>query len=275
MSSMRVVRLLLVGSILLALAAGTVILSPGSSLGRVGTLPSRVVVDDGEILTYEVRWTFFKLGSITIHTRSDYTAEAHVDSYEGVPFVDLHSIHYTIMDPFFFSRGCRSVEKQGNGWKGLEYVYDLSGRKLIVEETTLKDPSAAPSSRKPVGSVLLNDTLFIDGVSIAYFPRMFVHTNRTVEVPTVLYGKMGTTTFYFTNNRIADKIDAVDSPVRLIEVAGTTTVQGIYGMTGDFRGWFSDDSAAVPIKGRLKVLLGEVEVELIQWNRKGWNPPTE
>jgi hypothetical protein len=67
----------------------------------------------------------------------------------------------------------------------------------------------------------------------------------------------------------------VDSPVRVIEVEGTTTVEGIYGMTGGFRGWFSDDSAAVPIKGRLKVLLGEVEIELTTWNRKGWNPPTE
>jgi hypothetical protein len=272
---MRAVHLLLVGSILPALAAGTVILSLGSSLDRRGTLPSQAVVDNGEVLTYEVRWTFFKLGSITIHTRRNYTAEAHVDSYEGVPFVDLHSIHYTTMDSFFFSRGCRSVEKQDDGWKGLEYVYDLPGRTLTVEETTLKDPSAAPSSRKPVGSVSLRDTSFLDGVSIAYFPRMFVHTNRTVEVPTVLYGKIGMTTFYFTNNKTTEKIDAVDSPVRLIEVEGTTTVQGIYGMTGDFRGWFSDDSAAVPIKGRLKVLLGEVEVELIQWNRKGWNPPTE
>jgi hypothetical protein len=44
-------------------------------------------------------------------------------------------------------------------------------------------------------------------------------------------------------------------------------------MTGDFVGWFSDDAAAVPIKGKLKVLLGNVTVELIRWNRKGWNPP--
>jgi hypothetical protein len=46
-------------------------------------------------------------------------------------------------------------------------------------------------------------------------------------------------------------------------------------MTGEFTGWFSDDEAAVPIKGKLNVLLGSVTVELIQWKRDSWSPPLE
>ena len=61
-------------------------------------------------------------------------------------------------------------------------------------------------------------------------------------------------------------------PVRVLEVEGSANAVGVYGMTGDFTGWFSDDEAAVLIKGRLKVLLGSVTVELIQWDRKERKP---
>jgi hypothetical protein len=59
----------------------------------------------------------------------------------------------------------------------------------------------------------------------------------------------------------------------VVEVHGNTSAVGVFGMTGEFTGWFSDDEAAVPIKGELKVLLGTVTVELIGWKRSGWSPP--
>jgi hypothetical protein len=48
---------------------------------------------------------------------------------------------------------------------------------------------------------------------------------------------------------------------------------GIYGLTGPFEGWFSNDDARVPIRANMEVMLGSVKVELIGWNRGGWNPP--
>ncbi len=226
-----------------------------------------------EDLVYEVSWTFFKLGSIRLKTFRDYTAEAHVHSYEGVPFVDLHSIHYTKMDSSFYSLGSRSIEKKENGWAGMNYVYDLTNNRLTVEETVQKDPQAKPDSRTVKDTLYLPNIDFMDGLSIAYLPRAFVHTNRSIDVPTVLYGKVGTTTFNFSGKKVTEELDVLENPVKAVELTGTTTVEGIYGMTGDFRGWFSDDSAAVPLKGKLKVLIGNVNVELIKWNRNGWNPP--
>jgi hypothetical protein len=114
---------------------------------------------------------------------------------------------------------------------------------------------------------------FVDGLSIAFFPRRFIHRNVSVVVPTVLYGKMGKTTFHFSQKKTTETLEVLDRPVRMVEIEGTTSVVGIFGMTGDFRGWFSDDEAAVPLKGRLRVLLGSVDVELIRWKRTGWNPP--
>ena len=238
-----------------------------------GILSGQAVMSSDEELVYEVSWTFFKLGTIRIKARKDYTAEARIDSYEGVPFVDLHSIHYTIMDSAFFSHASRTVEKKEGEWKGLDYLYDLPNKLLVVQETVQKDPRTDPYRRTVRDTLLLPTSEFVDGLSIAYYPRRMVHTVQTVDVPTVLYGKFGTTTFRLRNNRTTEQIDVLDDPVRVIEIEGTTGVEGVFGMSGDFKGWFSDDDAAVPIKGKLKVLLGNVNVELIQWKRGGWNPP--
>jgi hypothetical protein len=240
-----------------------------------GTISSRLIVADGEDLLYEVRWTVFKLGTVHLWTRRNYTAEAQVDSYEGVPFVDLHSIHYTTMDTLFYSRGCRSIQKNEQGWAGIDYVYEPARRRLLVEETVQQSVTSPPVSRTLKDSLDLPTMDFVDGVSIAYVPRTLIHTVQSVVVPTVLYGKLGNTTYNCTNNRTTEKIGALDDPVRVVEIDGTTSVKGIFGMTGDFSGWFSDDEAAVPIKGKLNVILGSVNIELIKWSRSGWNPPVE
>ncbi len=251
-------------------------LFPGDTTEQIrGPLPSSAVLHDGEELVYEVSWTFFKLGTVRMRTRGDYSAEARIDSYEDLPFVDLHSVHYTWMDSSFFSRGSRSLELRETRWWGLDYIYDLSEGMIRVEEILQDSLESVHVQRNVVDTVMLADTNFVDGLSIAFFPRAHVHTNRPVNVPTVLYGKLGITSFFFDGNRTTESIEAMDNPVRVVEVEGATSVVGIYGMTGAFTGWFSDDSAAVPIKGTLRVLLGDVDVELIQWDRDGWNPPTD
>lgn len=234
---------------------------------------SNGVMQESEELIYEVSWTVIKLGTIRIKTFRDYRAEAHIDSYDGIPFVDLHSIHYCTMDSNFFSLGSRSIDKKENEWRGIEYIYDLAHRILTVEETFRSDPQLPPVRQRILDTLRLNSDKVVDGLSIAYFPRSLIHTKQTVNVPTVLYGKIGVTTYRFTDIKSEEAIGALDRPVRVVELDGSTTAEGLYGMTGEFRGWFSDDAAAVPIKGKLKVLIGNVTVELVGWHRSGWAPP--
>ena len=265
-------------SLLLAalLIAGAVfaIISSASSTDDITLLPSpRAVYEDGEDLVYEVSWTFFRLGTIHIKALGAFRAIAYIDSYEGVPFVDLHSVHYTEMDSTFHCRSGYAIDKEGKEWKGLNYTTGLSSNKVFVEQLYQKNSTSPPYKREPGDSIQLKSGVFVDGLSIGYFPRLLLHSLRTINVTTLLKGKVGTTTFYFTNNRTSESIGALDDPVRVVEVEGTTNAVGVFGMTGDFTGWFSDDDAAVPIKGKIKVLLGSVTVELIQWNRKGWEPP--
>lgn len=237
-----------------------------------GTTSPSVYVD-GEDLVYEVSWTFVKLGTVHIKTLGSLKAVAYIDSYEGLPFVDLHSVNYTEMDSFFYCRSGYAIDKDGNDWKGLSYSAVPETRRVGVVSLSQADPSSPPYKKDPLDTIQLKTQSFVDGLSIGYFPRLLVHSLRTVNVTTLLKGKVGTTTFYFTNHRTTESIDALDNPVRVIQVDGTTDAVGVFGMTGDFTGWFSDDASAVPIKGKLKVLLGSVTIELIRWNRKSWQPP--
>jgi len=236
-------------------------------------LSSKTVIGEGEEYVYEVSWTFVKLGTVHLKVSPHYTVEALVNSYPSVPFVDLHSAHYSDMDSSFYSIGSRTAEKRENDWWGLNYVYDLPRKRLIIEETHQKDLESLPYSTQVKDTLPLPSEQFVDGLAIAFFPRLHVHTVKTLDMPTVLYGKIGTTTYEFSDKRTTESIDALEDPVKVVEVQGSTTAVGIYGMTGEFTGWFSDDDAAVPIKGKLKVLIGSVTIELVKWNRKGWSPP--
>jgi hypothetical protein len=231
------------------------------------------VYTDGEDLVYEVSWTIFKIGTIHLKTLGDFKAIAYIDSYAGLPFVDLHSIHYTEMDSTFHTRSGYAIDKDGKEWKGLRYIPDLSGKRVAVEKLFYKDPASQPYKREPRDTIQLKSISFVDGLAIGHFPRLFIHSVQTVNVQTILKGNSDITTFFFTNKKTTVDIGALDYPIRVVEVEGSTNAVGVYGMTGDFTGWFSDDAAAVPIKGKLKVLLGNVTAELIQWNRKGWKPP--
>ena len=84
----------------------------------------------------------------------------------------------------------------------------------------------------------------------------------------------------FDNNEIEQleekkpvEIDAVDYPIQSIYFKGKAHWEGVYGLTGEFEGWFSDDDARVPIKANMKILIDHVTIELIKWKRKDWTPP--
>jgi hypothetical protein len=95
----------------------------------------------------------------------------------------------------------------------------------------------------------------------------------SISYPTVSNEKIGETQFYPLRSRSKVNIDAWKNPIQVVELSGKMQLEGIFGLTGDFKGWFSDDDAAIPITSEMKVILGSVRIELKQWNRKGWNPP--
>ncbi|HCV42655.1 MAG TPA: hypothetical protein DGH68_04160, partial [Bacteroidetes bacterium] len=128
--------------LLMAVFIACLALSPVSATppGDLSPLVSpRSFFSDSEDLVYEVSWTFIKLGTIHIKTVGDFKAIAYIDSYQGLPFVDLHSVNYTEMDSAFYTRCGYAIDKDGKDWKGLRYMLDLSNKSVVIDELHHKD----------------------------------------------------------------------------------------------------------------------------------------
>jgi hypothetical protein len=236
------------------------------------------VMAPGEELVYEVSWTFFKLGRIRLVTLAAdspgvaYRAIAYSDSYD-LPFVDFHAYSTANMDSTLFSKGASLFEKNGRQWFRQIYRFSPATRTFITENAYVNDLHHLPGAAATYDTLRLSYDRFQDGTSILYFARAHIHDGRAVAVPTVVRGKAGRTEFYLPAEKTTEHIDAVPFPIRAIQLEGKADFEGIFGLTGDFVGWFSDDTAAVPLKAKMKVILGSINIELVEWKRPGWSPP--
>ena len=238
-----------------------------------GDPPSHVFVD-GEELVYNVRYTFIDLGQIRITTvgrtrqatYTGYDARALIDSYRGIPFVDLHAIFESRIDSMVFSHDFVGKVKQDNQWDFARYHFDYD-RHRVVMEIGDRDTVVAKRETLQVGGSCQ------DGLSIFFFARDQVLSGRKVNVPCIVKEQRVNTYIDFSGERTSVEVDAIGYPVDVVKFEGNAEFEGIYGMTGGFTGWFSRDDARVPILAKMRVIVGSVTIELMKWPRPGWTPP--
>lgn len=235
---------------------------------------------EGEELTYEVSWWFIKIGTIRTKVieikkhNDDYSIKAavYIDSYSGLPFVDLHSVFETEMDKNCFSNFFVSKTKDGKIWWITRYRYDRSNNKLFVEYGRTDNKNSVEIKIEKIDTVDIQEKTQ-DGLSLLYFARANVRKGSEIRVPTLFNSTKGLTILNFYQKRTEVEIDAVEYPVDVIEFDGQALFKGIFGLTGPFKGWFSNDSAQIPIRAKMNVILGSIIIELIKWSRDNWMPP--
>ena len=234
-----------------------------------------VMFQVGEELTYNVSYTIFDLGQIRIkiadkevdNGTTKYTAIAYIDTYKGIPFVDLHTIYETKLQSPVYSEWFRARTKQDGKWYAITYDIDYSKRQMDISEGEFGSTNITKKQ-----SVTL-DTIYQDGLSLFYFARANVKNHKTINVPTIIQEQKVSTQLNFMNEITTQEIDAVKYPIDVVHFTGRADFVGVYGMSGDFEGWFSNDDASVPIVAKMKVLIGNIRIELMKWKRDGWTPP--
>ena len=253
--------------------AGLVLAERDERIALPANTGNEAIFQVGERLVYNVRYGFISLGKITVTVSGAvdtengriYHADADIASYSGVPFVSLHHIYSTDMTSDFYSVWFESLERNSDSWDIMRFNFDYDMMNVLIEEG-------------PQGNVTTTDTLGIsgyyqDGLSLFYFARGFIGSEEDMTIPTFINKDVVTTDFVFNGNRESKRSKVTDYPVDVIELRGNANFSGIFGMTGAFRGWFSNDTAAIPIEAKLRVLIGNVTIELIEWDRPGWTPP--
>ena len=229
----------------------------------------------GEELTYVVSYTFIKLGEIKLIVKGKkeimgkiyYNTVAYINSYSGIPFVSLHQIYESKINQNYASDFFRGIVKHDEYLTFTEYYFDYKNSK-----TKIKKGKVNPHQLWTDSTAGLNQQMQ-DGLSVFYYARMNLGTRKSVNVPCFVNEKYVTTTINFYTDIQKAEIDASDYDISCLRLDGRMDFISIYGLTGYFEGWFSNDEASIPIVAKMQVFLGNVKLELKQWKREGWNPP--
>jgi hypothetical protein len=235
--------------------------------------PDRVFVE-GEELVYNVRYGFIDLGQVRIkivgtargNSSLAYEGKALIDSYPKVPFVDLHAVYESLIDSGMFSRRFLGRQKNEGNWDLARYKFEYPNKRVLIEVGTRDSVIVKRDT-------LVIDTPYHDGLSLFFYARAKIFSGLKVNVPTIIKEQRVNTYIDFKGEHTSVDLDAVDYPVDVVRFDGNMDFVGIFGLTGGFEGWFSNDEARVPIQAKMKVLIGSVTMELMKWTRPGWNPP--
>ena len=233
------------------------------------------VMAPGEELTYDVSYMGISLGTIKVTTlknenfngKTVHHTKVYIDSRKGIPFVDLHSIYESWIDPSVqFSHNFAASTKESDGsWSYDKYLFDYPGQTVTMEKY-----KANKLSNK---RILKTPKKWNDGSSLFFLARQMLKSKKTIKVPTIIMDDTVSTSINFVGKEEIVEIDAAKYPIKTVYLSGTANWTGIYGLSGKFEGWFSDDEARIPIRAKMKLYVGNANIELVKWNRSSWQPP--
>ncbi len=233
----------------------------------------------GEELEYRVTYSFFHIGTIRFRVtdrgerdgRTVYHTETIIDSNPALSWLtDVHIRFYGETDEDVYSYWWIGDDSSSKGVDYREIRFDYPNHRMFYDWG-----KKLPGGQRRQEGV---DTVAVsgrgqDGLSLFFYAREHARDKKTEIVPTFIENKEAKTTINFLSDRQDVEIDSVDYPVDAVYLNGRADFVGVFGLTGGFEGWFSNDDARIPIIARLKVILGSIKVELIRWKRGTWMPP--
>jgi hypothetical protein len=237
------------------------------------TFSQAEVFEDGEELYYEVYYSFINIGWAKFNTkRLDkdlYLCTAILRSNDALPFVTVNfefTSEIQVINNNIRPLRFESKEIKEGKTSVLTYLFHYDSAYADIIKIGF-DNQLEYEKRINLNSV------FQDGLSIFYYARYNFFRDYRVDVP-VLFNQDSTSFEINFNTEKKDvEIGAVDYDISSLLLEGFTNYQLVFGLTGEFSGWFSNDGARIPVKAKLKVKIGSVTLELRSWKRTNWNPP--
>lgn len=229
----------------------------------------------GEELTYVVKYSVMNLGEVRIKVKDKkiingktfYVTYAYIDSYSGIPFVDLHQIYESYVDENLYSDFFKALIMGDEYTAYTEYNFDYEKSIIHVKKGQVNPPEVWTDSTTGA------DIKYQDGLSIFYYARMNTGEKKSIDVPCFVTEDKVFTRLNFDDKPEGISIDAVDYEIACVKLDGETDFVSIFGLTGYFEGWFTNDRAAVPVLAKMRVIIGNITLELKSWKREGWIPP--
>ena len=231
--------------------------------------------EQGEELTYIVKYALIELGEIkikVIEQREEngdiyYRTSADIQSYTGIPFLNLHQIFESKYNQNDYSDYFRAIDIREDDLFFTEYDFNNKQNKVEIKKGRINPYEVFVDSTKLV------ETKLHDGLSLFYYARKYAGNELNVSLDSFINEKTGKTEIQFTKDTSGVSISAFDKEIECVRLNGNINFIGIFGLTGEFEGWFTNDHHAVPVFAGLNVLIGKITIELKEWRKKNWTPP--
>jgi len=225
----------------------------------------------GEQLTWKVRWSFIRLGTlqmtiedtVRIDNQKLYRIKLLMDSNPVLIFVNIHNRYECLVDSLFRPVVYMVNENNGGNRNLLLYQFDYQKKKALIQVLDANDTTIVKTQK----TIDLEHNLY-DGISLTFFARGNAGFAKSFKLYTFIDDRTGPLDMGFGNKLEKIEINAIDKSMSTIRVEGTFHIKGIAGVTGDYKGWFTADERRVPLKALMKVFIGNVVVELEKW--KNW-----
>ena len=239
------------------------------------TFSQSEVLADGEELIYEVYYSFINIGwtkfttNRVIGTTNRYVCEAVLKSNDAMPFVTVDfnfiselEIKDNTLRPLKFT----SKEFKEGRVSTLTYIFNYDSSFVDIKKIGY-------NGETEYGKRMHMYSVFQDGLSIFYYARFNYFSQKSLYVPVLINQDSISLRLNFNTNKTDVDIGEVDYDISSLFLDGRTDYEMVFGLTGDFSGWFSNDAARIPLKAKLKVKIGNITLELKAWKRKNWSPP--
>jgi len=228
----------------------------------------------GETLTYKVKWAFVRLGTITLtitdSTMLDTIPVHHIKffihSNPMLFFVNMNSAFDCYLDNKFRPIKYIASETDHGIKKWAVYHFYYADSIFTIAFHNAKDSSKIRHVVLP-----LKQNVY-DGISLVFYARSHIQEKRSEDVTAFWEDRLGKVTLNFKGKAKAIKIEAWPEEIPTYYIDGTFHLKGIAGVTGPFKGWFARDGQRPPLKAYLKVFVGNVVAELIEWKRWDKHP---
>lgn len=235
------------------------------------------VLSEGEELNYIVYYGFIKLGEVKMRVtgkyseneKNIYSARATMKSYKGIPFVSLNSLFESdiVYDgKEMFSRRFKATEYNEDGEITIEYKFNYDSQHVYVRKV-----NKGKVERDEV--IHFNKNIkFQDGLSLFYNSRLNSFSVENFLIPVFMNEAETSVNYYFSAKPEEISLAVLDDDVKSIKCNGTANFTGVFGLSGEFAGWFSNDEARIPLKSQMNVIIGNITLELDSYKRNGWKP---
>jgi hypothetical protein len=250
-----------------------VVLFAACSVSAQTTPNHRRPVIAGEVMKYKVKWSFIRLGTVTIRQlpadSGSVLVSMDVQSAPGLPFIDVHFSNRTYVSELSQVMQQETIVTGRDSCDKTVYRFDRKSGYVVMEDSRKGERTRLDS--------LHWDKECYDALGLLFHSRFNAGSGLSESLPTLNDYKIDETEVSYARATEDIEVDAFDAPRRCHLVSGNARWVGksFAGMKGPFCGWITDDSEAIPIKAEVKILLGSICLELESYERPGMSTGTQ